>query len=110
MNLILRGLHSCKNNDKIVPRYVDILRLVEHYAMNIYGGMEVQLHTLLSLALDWGVLSASGTRYFTPRERFPSTHWIGGYMIPLAGLGAVPKRKISLTVLWIEPGHAAHSE
>jgi len=31
-------------------------------------------------------------------------------MIPIAGLGAVLKRKISLTVLRIEPGHAAHSQ
>jgi hypothetical protein len=109
MNLILRGLHSCKNNDKVVPRHVDILCLIKHHAMNMYGGMEVHLHTILSLALDWGVLSASGTCYFTLRERSPSTHWIWSYMSPIAGLGAVAKRKIALTVLWIEHGHAAHS-
>jgi hypothetical protein len=31
---------------------------------------------------------------FTPREREPGTHWIGGWVGPRAGLDAVVKRKI----------------
>jgi len=31
---------------------------------------------------------------FTPRQRAPPTHWIGGWVGPRAGLDAVVKRKI----------------
>jgi hypothetical protein len=31
---------------------------------------------------------------FTPRERATSTHWVGGWVDPTAGLDAVVKRKI----------------
>jgi hypothetical protein len=36
----------------------------------------------------------SGPRRFTPKERAPSTHWIGGWVGPRAVLDAVVKRKI----------------
>jgi hypothetical protein len=45
-------------------------------------------------ALDWGEWSASRPGRFTPRERAPVTHWIGGWMGPRAVLDAVMKRKI----------------
>jgi hypothetical protein len=32
--------------------------------------------------------------HFTPKERAPSTHWIGGWVDPRAGLDTVVKRKI----------------
>jgi hypothetical protein len=31
---------------------------------------------------------------FTPRERAPGTHWIGGWVDPSAGLDDVEKRKV----------------
>jgi hypothetical protein len=46
-------------------------------------------------ALDVGEWSASRHGRFTPRERAPSTHWIGGWVGPRAVLDAVVKRKIS---------------
>jgi hypothetical protein len=73
------------------------------------GKWMYKLHTLLDLAVDGGEWSASGTSYFIPRETAPSTHWIGGYMSPRISLDAVAKRTISLTVLGIEPVHAAHN-
>jgi hypothetical protein len=42
----------------------------------------------LTLALDGGEWSASRPGRFTPRERVPGTHWIGGWVGPRAVLGA----------------------
>jgi hypothetical protein len=35
-----------------------------------------------------------GPAALSPRERAPGTHWIGGWIVPRAGLDAVSKRKI----------------
>jgi hypothetical protein len=48
----------------------------------------------LTSALDGGEWSASRPGRFTPRERAPGTHWIGGRVGPRAVLDAVVKRKI----------------
>jgi hypothetical protein len=48
----------------------------------------------LTSALDGGEWSASRPGRFTPRERAPGTHWIGGWVGPRAVLDAVVKRKI----------------
>jgi hypothetical protein len=50
-------------------------------------------HSLTS-TLDGGEWSAKGRGRFTPGERAPGTHWIGGWMGPRAVLYAVVKRKI----------------
>jgi hypothetical protein len=52
-------------------------------------------HSLTS-ALDGGEWSASRPGRFTPRERAPGTHWIGGWVGPRAVLDAVVKRKIPI--------------
>jgi len=54
--------------------------------------VEVKLHTFLISTLDGGEWSAS--RRFTPRERAPGTHWIGGWVGPRAGLDTLMRRKI----------------
>jgi hypothetical protein len=33
-------------------------------------------------------------RSLYPREKTPGTHWLGGWMVPRAGLDAVEERKI----------------
>jgi hypothetical protein len=43
-------------------------------------------------ALDGGEWSASRPGRFTPRERDPGTHWIGGWVGPRAVLDAVVKK------------------
>jgi hypothetical protein len=48
----------------------------------------------LTLALDEGEWSVSCPGCFTPRERTPGIHWIGGWVGPRAILDAVVKRKI----------------
>jgi hypothetical protein len=48
----------------------------------------------LTSALDGGEWTASRPGRFTPRERVPSIHWIGGWVGPRAVLDTVMKRKI----------------
>jgi hypothetical protein len=50
-------------------------------------------HSLTS-ERDGGEWSASRPGRFTPRERAPGTHWIGGWVGPRAVLDAVVKRNI----------------
>jgi hypothetical protein len=50
------------------------------------------MHSLAS-ALDGNEWSASRPCRFTPRERAPDTHWIGGWVDTRAVLDAVVKRK-----------------
>jgi hypothetical protein len=63
--------------------------------MKRIGGMEVQLHTFLTSALDGSEWSVSCPGRFTPRKIAPGTHWIGGWVDPRAVLDAVVKEKIS---------------
>jgi hypothetical protein len=60
---------------------------IKHHVM--YGGMEVQLNSLLTSALYEGEWSASA-----PGEKAPGTHWRGGWVSPGAGVDAEAKRKI----------------
>jgi hypothetical protein len=55
---------------------------------------------LLTLALDGGEWSASHSSHFTPRERVPGIHWIGGWVDPRADLDTVVKRKINVFYTW----------
>jgi len=57
------------------------------------GGVEVYHHAFLTSSLDGGEWSASRSSRFTPRERAPGTHWIGGWVGYRAGLDAMVKRK-----------------
>jgi hypothetical protein len=47
----------------------------------------------LTLALVGDEWSASHPGRFTPGDIAPSTHWVGGWVEPRAGLEAVKKRK-----------------
>jgi hypothetical protein len=57
--------------------------------MKVYGGVDVQIHIFLTLALAGGEWSASHPAHFTPRERTPSTHCIGGWVNLRASLDNV---------------------
>jgi hypothetical protein len=63
----------------------------------------------LACALDWGEWSAWRTGRFTPGERAPGTHWIGGWVGSRAVLDAVEKRKISFLYQEQNPGHPTRS-
>jgi hypothetical protein len=47
----------------------------------------------LTSALVEGEWSAPRSGRFTPEERAPGTHWIGGWVGPRAGLDDTEKRK-----------------
>jgi hypothetical protein len=47
---------------------------------------------ILKSALDGGERSVSHPGRFTPKERAPSSHWLGGWVGLRAGLDAVVKR------------------
>jgi hypothetical protein len=57
----------------------------------------------ITFALDGGEWSGLRPCRFTPGERAPGTHWIGGWMGPRFGLDAVEKRQI-LPLTGIETG------
>jgi hypothetical protein len=61
--------------------------------MKVYGGVDVYIHIFFTSALDGGEWSASRPGRFTPGERTPGTHWIGGWVDPRAGLDDMEKRK-----------------
>jgi hypothetical protein len=64
-----------------------------HYTLKKYGGVEEQLNTSLTLALDGGEWPDSCSRRFTPGERATGTHWIGGWVGSRAGLDLVQKKR-----------------
>jgi hypothetical protein len=80
--------------------------------MKAYGGVDVYIHIFLTLALAGGEWSASRPGRFTPGERAPSTHWIGGWVNPKSGLDDVEKRKfLPLPGLELRPlGYSARSQ
>jgi hypothetical protein len=71
--------------------------------MNTHGGVDVQIHIFLISALVGVEWSASRPCRFTPGERTPGTHWIGGWVDHRAGLDDLEKWKF-LTLLGLELG------
>jgi hypothetical protein len=59
--------------------------------MKAYGGVGIQIHIFLTSELTGGEWSASGPCRFTPKERAPGTHWIGGWMGPRTSLNYLEK-------------------
>jgi hypothetical protein len=58
---------------------------------------------LLAWALEGGEWSASGPGHFNPGERAASTHWLGGWVGPSAGLDAVEYRTLSCPYRELNP-------
>jgi hypothetical protein len=61
--------------------------------MTTEWGVGAQTHVFLTSALAAGESSASRPGRFTPGERAPGTHWIGGWVVPTAGLDDMEKWK-----------------
>jgi hypothetical protein len=76
--------------------------------MKTYGGVAVWMHVFLILVLVGGEWSASRPGRYTPKERAPGTHWVGGWVGPRAGLDIVEKRKF-LTLQGLKIRHLGHS-
>jgi hypothetical protein len=68
--------------------------ITEHHAIKAYWGSAGIAPRILTSVLDGVEWSASRPGRFIPRERAPSTHWIGGWVGPRAGLDAVVKIRI----------------
>jgi hypothetical protein len=62
--------------------------------MKAYGRVDVQIHIFLTMTLAGDVWSASRPVRFTPGERAPGAHRIGGWVDPRAGLDDVEKRNV----------------
>jgi len=61
----------------------------------VWGNGDIYSSTqFLTSALDGGDLSASRSDRFTPKERAPDTHWIGGWVDPRTVLDTVLKIEI----------------
>jgi hypothetical protein len=60
--------------------------------MTACEGMEVQLHTKLTYALDGGKWSTSYP--LTPGERSSGTHYVWGWIEPRADVEGMKKKKI----------------
>jgi hypothetical protein len=73
-----------KSKGKVVP--------VKHYAMKTFGLVDAYTHVFLTSALV-GEWSVSRPGRFTPGERAPGTHWIGGWVGPRANLDYMEKWK-----------------
>jgi hypothetical protein len=85
-------LETKQGNNKNTEKKIKLsLCLTKHHTMKMYWGVEVELHVLLTSALDGGEWSVLRPGRFTPRERAPGTHWIGGWVDPRAVLDAVVK-------------------
>jgi hypothetical protein len=55
------------------------------------GGVDVEIHIFLTSVLAGGEWSTARPGRFTPGERAPGSHWIGGWVEPRAGLDEVEK-------------------
>jgi hypothetical protein len=64
--------------------------------MKAYEGVDVYIHVFLTSALVGGELSTSRLGRFTPGERAPGTHWLGGWVGPRTGLDDVEKIKFMI--------------
>jgi hypothetical protein len=84
--------------------------LTKHHTMKMHCGVEVQHYTFLTLELEEGERSASCHSHFTPKERAPGTHWIGGWVSPRIGLDVVEKRKIPSAHQELKPDCPACSQ
>jgi hypothetical protein len=79
-------------NFNVVKKKVKLSRYMPWWHM---GGEEVWLLLFLNLGTRWGwVVSVTPRPRFTPGERTPGSHWIGGWVGPRARLDAGARRKI----------------
>jgi hypothetical protein len=80
------------NQASIFPKVFSVayFEFVNFAGVHLDWGLSYEYY----LVLDGGEWSGSRPRRFTTKERAPSTHWIGGWVGPRAGLDAVVREKI----------------
>jgi hypothetical protein len=67
--------------------------------MKASGGVDVKIHIFLTSALAGGEWPASRLGHFTPEERAPGTHWIGGWMGTQNRSGRRGEEKINVCIV-----------
>jgi hypothetical protein len=84
---------------------VKVFPVLKSLSITPWRRMEERIYSLILLtsSLVGGEWSVSRSVRFTPGERAPCTHWIGGWEGPNAGLDDVEKRKF-LTLPGLEFG------
>jgi hypothetical protein len=83
-----------------------------YYAIKTCRGVDCADPRFLNLGTSWDEWSASLPCHFTPGERAPGTHWIGGWVDLRAGLDNMEKWKF-LALPGLEPqplGRPAHNQ
>jgi hypothetical protein len=81
------------------------LFLIKRQAMKGYRGVELQCYAFLTSALNGGDWTASCTGRFSPGDRYNGNHWIGGWVVPRAGIdryGGCGEEKNALPLTEIE--------
>jgi hypothetical protein len=76
-------------------------KVVKHYAMKAYGGVDVYIHIFLTSALAGGECSAWCPDSCTTKERAPGSHWIG-WVDPRADLDVENRNFLTLPGLEIK--------
>jgi hypothetical protein len=70
--------------------------------MKMYARKEVYLHAFLTLAIYGSKWSALRPGRFNPRQIASGTHFIGGWVVPIAVLDEMVREKKSLPLPGIE--------
>jgi hypothetical protein len=83
-----------KGYSALIKEKISCAQKIKHYTMKTYGGIDIEIHILLSSALVGSERSATRTCHFTPGEITPGTYCIGVWVGPMAGLDDMVKRKI----------------
>jgi hypothetical protein len=69
--------------------------LTKHGARKAYcGSRGIYLHAFFNLCTRWRRVASFMPRPLYTQRKSPVTHWIGGWVVPRAGLDAAVKRKI----------------
>jgi hypothetical protein len=100
------------NEDLIKPNNTlkKKVKLSRYMPWRHMGGEEIQLLLILNLGTRWvWVVSITSRPRFTPEERTPGTHWIGGWVGLRAGLDAEARIKILCPCRGSNPDHPARS-
>jgi hypothetical protein len=87
----LQNLYPSPNIYWMIIKSCPCAQRIKHYAMKAYGGMDVSINIFLTSALAGGEWSASRPGRFTPGDRAPGTHWIGGWVDPRTSLDDLEK-------------------
>jgi hypothetical protein len=84
-----------QNTERSRTQLCPSAQLIKHYALKIYGGVDVWSHIFFISALVGGEWSASRHSRFTSGEKKSHpTHWIGSWVVPRGALDVMEKKNL----------------